>query len=52
MQTSNVIFATAGKDTNTIKKFVDELPKLDANAKQIKEITMDMYPSFISGAET
>jgi transposase len=52
MQTSNVIFATVGKDTNTIKKFVDELPKHDANATQIKEITMDMFPSFISGAET
>jgi transposase len=50
MDSGNVLFATEGKDSGTLKAFADEMPKHGADAKQIKEITMDMSAAFISGA--
>ena len=50
MEAGDVLFATEGKDSGTIEKFAEELPNHAAKAEQIKEITMDMSPSFISGA--
>lgn len=46
----DVLFAIEGKDASTIGAFVEELPKHQATPKQITEISMDMSPSFISGA--
>jgi transposase len=50
MDSGDVLFATEGKDSGTLKTFAEEMPKHVADAKQIKEITMDMSVSFISGA--
>jgi transposase len=50
MDSGNVLFATEGKDRATFTAFVDELPKHGGEPEQIKEITMDMSPAFISGA--
>lgn len=49
-ESGEVLFATEGKNANTIKAFSEELPNHGANAEQVKEITMDMSPAFISGA--
>ncbi|MCL1911841.1 MAG: ISL3 family transposase, partial [Leptospirales bacterium] len=49
MDTGEVLFATAGKDSGTIKAFTEELPKHKAHPKQIKEVAIDMSPAFISG---
>jgi transposase len=49
MQSKEVIFATKGKDSGTIKAFAEELPKHAAQPEQIKEVAMDMSPAFISG---
>jgi len=49
MDTGEVLFATEGKDSRTVQKFAEELPKHEAEAKQIKEVTMDMSPGFILG---
>ena len=47
-----VIYATEGKDSSTLTSFADELLKHNAKPEQIKEISMDMSPAFISGAES
>lgn len=49
MDSGEVLFATEGKDGNTVKAFAEELPKHEAQPEQIKEVTMDMSPAFISG---
>jgi len=49
MDSGKVLFATEGKDSNTIKAFAEELPKHEAKAEQIKEVTIDMSPAFIAG---
>jgi transposase len=51
MATRKVIYATPGKNADTIRKFVAELPSHSAVAEQIKEITIDMSPAFISGVK-
>jgi len=50
MDNGEVLFATEGKDAATIKAFAEELPKHEAQPEQVKEVTMDMSPAFISGA--
>jgi transposase len=47
----DVLFATEGKDASTIAAFAEELPKHQAMPEQITDISMDMSPAFISGAE-
>ena len=49
MDSGEVMFATQGKDSGTIKAFAEELPKHEAQPEQIKEVTIDMSPAFISG---
>jgi transposase len=49
IENGEVLYATEGKDSATIKAFAEELPKHGAEAKQIQEVTMDMSPAFISG---
>ena len=46
----DVVFVTEGKDSSTIERFVEELPKHSGNAENITEITMDMSEAFIKGA--
>ena len=50
MDVGEVLFATEGKDGQTMKAFTEELPKHEAKASNIKEIAMDMSPAFIAGA--
>ena len=49
MENNEVIFATEGKNAATIKVFTEELPKHEAKANQIEEVTIDMSPAFIAG---
>lgn len=49
MDKGEVIFATEGKDSGTVKAFTEELPKHEGQAEQVKEVTIDMSPAFISG---
>ena len=49
MESGEVLFATEGKDSNTVKAFAEELPKHGVQPKQIQEVTMDMSPAFIRG---
>jgi transposase len=48
-ENGEVLFATKGKDSSTIKAFVDELPKHDGKSEEIKEVSIDMSHAFISG---
>ena len=50
MDSGDVLFATQGKDGNTIKEFAKEMPAHSADAQEVQEVTMDMSPAFISGA--
>jgi len=49
MDSGDVLFATEGKDSGTVKAFAEEMPKHGAVPEQIKEVTIDMSPAFISG---
>lgn len=49
MDSGEVMFATEGKDSGTVKAFAEELPKHEAEPEQIREVTIDMSPAFISG---
>ena len=49
MENGKVMFAAEGRDSNTIQAFVHEIPKHKAQPEQIKEVTIDMSPAFISG---
>ena len=49
MSSGEVLFATEGKDACTLRDFTEELPNHGAQPEQIKEVTMDMSPAFISG---
>jgi len=51
MEQGDVLYATEGKDAKTISAFATELTKHCAKPEQIVEISMDMSPAFISGAE-
>jgi len=51
MDTKEVMYATKGKSAATIERFKDELPKHNGDAKQIKEITIDMSQAYIRGVE-
>jgi transposase len=50
MDSGDVLFATQGKDGETIRAFTEELPKHEAKGENITEIAMDMSPAFIAGA--
>jgi transposase len=49
MAKGEVLFATEGKGAETVKAFAEELPSHEAQPEQIKEVTIDMSPAFISG---
>jgi len=46
----SVLFATTGKDSETIKRFSDECLQHGLNPNKIKEVSMDMSVPFQSGA--
>ena len=49
MDSGNVLFATEGKDSCTVKAFASELSEHEAMPEQIKEVTIAMSPAFIAG---
>ena len=46
-----VVYATQGKDETTIQRFCEEITKHNSAIENIKNISMDMSPAFISGAK-
>lgn len=48
---SNVLYVTEGKDSSTVERFADVLTKHGGNAKEVKEVSMDMSKSFQKGAK-
>jgi len=48
--TGDVLFATEGKDGETIGRFVEEAAKHNLVPKQIENVTMDMSAAFQAGA--
>lgn len=52
LEEKRTIFVTAGKDAQTIERFVEELEKKDGVKENIELISMDMSPAFISGSMT
>jgi len=51
MEKHEVLFATEGKDASVIGKFIEEMPRHNGNPDEITDISMDMSPAFISGAD-
>ena len=49
MDSGKTMFATKGKDSDTIKAFSEDLLKHGARPEQIKEVAIDMSPAFIKG---
>jgi transposase len=52
METSKIIYATEGKDADTIGRFVDDLKCHGGSPDMITDVSMDMSVAFISGVET
>ena len=46
------VFATEGKNAETIKKFAEELPNHNGNAENVTAVSMDMSTAFIAGAKS
>jgi transposase len=51
LERSKVLFATEGKDAETVTKFRSDLEQHGGVAEQIREICMDMSPAFIQGVQ-
>lgn len=51
MERSKVLFATEGKDAQTLNDFQKDLKIHGGSEKKIKEVCCDMSPAFISGVE-
>ena len=51
LEDSKVVFATEGKDAQTLNSFTEELEAHGGKAEQIEEVCCDMSPAFISGVE-
>ena len=49
MDTHRVVHATPGKDASTITKISEHLAKKGCSSDQIKQVCIDLSPSFISG---
>lgn len=52
VDTKRVLFATEGKDSTVLKKFVDYLKENEIDPKNIEEVCSDMSPAFKKGVET
>ena len=51
MDESKVIYATEGKDSETIKEFKEEIPAHLEHYKNIENFSTDMSPAFIKGVK-
>ena len=51
-EAGKIIFVIEGKDSRTFESFYKELSSKDVHHNNIRNISMDMSPSFIVGAET
>lgn len=51
MEQASVMFATPGKDADTLKAFEVDLSAHGGKPEQIEEVCCDMSPAFISGVE-
>lgn len=51
LERSKVLFATEGRDAQTVTEFRLDLEQHGGAAEQIQEICMDMSPAFIQGAQ-
>ena len=49
MQSKRVIYATPGKDAETVARLKKHLEKKGCDISQIKQVCIDMSPAFISG---
>jgi len=49
---ARVLFATEGKGGDTIGRFAEDLREHGASPDAVTEVSMDMSPAFIAGAET
>ena len=49
MDGGDVLFATEGRDSGTVKAFAEDLARHEAMPEQIREVTIDMSPAFIRG---
>jgi len=49
MKEKKVIYATRGKDAETLSKFNEYIKSKSIKSDQIKEVCMDMSPAYISG---
>jgi hypothetical protein len=45
----SVSWGKVHKDSDTVKAFSKELPKHEGKPEEVKEVTIDMSPAFISG---
>lgn len=48
---ARVLFATEGRGGDTIGRFAEDLREHGASPEDVKELSMDMSPAFIAGAE-
>jgi len=51
LEEGTVLHVTEGKDSDTIKRFCEELEKHGGRAENIVDISIDMSPAFIRGAQ-
>jgi len=51
MKSSQVLFATEGKDASTLERFKTDLEAHHGDSSNIQEVCCDMSPAFISGVE-
>jgi transposase len=49
LEKSTVIFITDGKDSETIKKFVEDFTKHNGKVENVIRVSIDMSPAFIKG---
>lgn len=51
LEQRRTIYITTGKDSSTIKKFVEDLELHDGKATSIKDVSCDMSPAFTKGVK-
>ena len=49
LESKNVLFATEGRKGTTVKEFVEELTRHNAENTQVVDVSIDMSPAFIRG---
>ena len=51
LDTRKVVYCTAGRDHQTLRRFAEELKRCGGDPASITEISIDMSPAFIKGAQ-